>query len=199
MVLLGDVTGKGVDAAALTALVRHTAKTAARFDARPSAVLRPRRRDPARAVAHAGHARLRAAVDASASARRATAGVELAAGGHPLPLLVDRDGAVRSVGTEGLVLGAIEDGSWSDDRFVLAPGETLLFYTDGATDAPGEGERFGERAPRARRGRARRLRRRSSRASTPRSTAFRTLREGDDRALLAIQYAGSAVGAARRA
>ena len=39
MVLLGDVTGKGVDAAALTALVRHTAKTAARFDARPSAVL----------------------------------------------------------------------------------------------------------------------------------------------------------------
>ena len=40
MVLLGDVTGKGVDAAALTALVRHTAKTAARFDSRPSAVLR---------------------------------------------------------------------------------------------------------------------------------------------------------------
>ena len=49
MVLLGDVTGKGVDAAALTALVRHTAKTAARFDSRPSAVLRRRRRDPARA------------------------------------------------------------------------------------------------------------------------------------------------------
>src|SRR5204863_8435866 len=40
MVLLGDVTGKGVDAAAITALVRHTAKTAARFDGRPSEVIR---------------------------------------------------------------------------------------------------------------------------------------------------------------
>lgn len=39
IVLLGDVTGKGVDAAAMTALVRHTAKAAARFDGRPSAVL----------------------------------------------------------------------------------------------------------------------------------------------------------------
>ena len=41
MVVLGDVTGKGVKAAALTALVRHTAKTAARFDPRPAAVMRP--------------------------------------------------------------------------------------------------------------------------------------------------------------
>lgn len=191
MVLLGDVAGKGVDAAALTALVRHTAKTAARFDARPSAVLRvvdEILREQSTALVTLVCARL---VD---SERGACARVELASGGHPLPLLVDRDGAVRSVGTEGLVLGAIEDGSWSDDRFELAPGETLLFYTDGATDAPGERERFGEpRLERAVAGPG------DPAALVARVDAaidgFQDAREGDDRALLAIQYVGSAVGA----
>ena len=51
MVLLGDVTGKGVAAAALTALVRHTARTAARFDPRPGAVLELVDRDAHRAAA----------------------------------------------------------------------------------------------------------------------------------------------------
>ncbi len=195
MVLLGDVAGKGVEAAALTALVRHTAKTAARFDGRPSAVLRVvdeiLREQPLKLVTLVC-ARL---VDPE---RDGTGGagaiVELAAGGHPLPLLVDRDGAVRRVGTEGLVLGAIENGSWSDDRFVLAPGETLLFYTDGATDAPGEHERFGEpRLERAVAGPG------DPGALVARVDAaidgFQALREGDDRALLAIQYTAGAVAA----
>ena len=119
------------------------------------------------------------------------ASVVLASGGHPLPLLVDRDGAVRSVGTEGLVLGAIEGGTWSDHRFALAPGETLLFYTDGATDAPGEGERFGEpRLELAAIGPG------DPAALVARIDAaidgFQDDREGDDRALLAIQYTPSA-------
>ena len=54
------------------------------------------------------------------------------------------------------MLGAIEGGRWSDDRFVLAPGETLLFYTDGATDAPGERRALRRAAARASRGGARR-------------------------------------------
>jgi PAS domain S-box-containing protein len=191
IVLLGDVTGKGVDAAAMTALVRHTAKTAARFDSRPSAVVRvvdevlhEQPFSPVTLVC----ARLRETADGAA--------VELASGGHPLPLLVDRDGAVRSVGQPGVVLGAIEDGSWNEDCFVLAPGETLLFYSDGATDAPGVGERFGEP----------RLERAAAGPGDPAALVaridraidgFQDEREGDDRALLAIQYAGSAVGAAR--
>ena len=202
MVLLGDVTGKGVDAAAMTALVRHTAKTAARFDARPSAVLRvvdEVLREQGIALVTLVCARLvdseREPVSAGSGAAGAT--VELAAGGHPLPLLVDREGAVRSVGDEGLVLGAIDDGSWSDHRFVLGPGETLLFYTDGATDAPGEAGRFGDE----------RLERAAAGPGDPAALVervdraidrFQGDREGDDRALLAIQYAGSAVAAARR-
>jgi serine phosphatase RsbU (regulator of sigma subunit) len=192
MVLLGDVTGKGVDAAAMTALVRHTAKTAARFDSRPSEVMRvvdevlreQRSSSPVTLVC----ARL---VDTE---RGAGASVELASGGHPLPLLVDREGSVRSVGREGLVLGAVDGGSWSDHRFVLGAGETLLFYTDGATDAPGEVERFGDD----------RLGRAAAGCGDPDALVaridreierFQGDREGDDRALLAIQYAASAVAA----
>ena len=191
MVLLGDVTGKGVDAAALTALVRYTAKTAARFDSRPSAVLRvvdEALREQASSLVTLVCAQL------SDPEHDGAASVVLASGGHPLPLLVDRDGAVRSVGTEGLVLGAIEGGTWSDHRFALAPGETLLFYTDGATDAPGEGERFGEpRLELAAIGPG------DPAALVARIDAaidgFQDDREGDDRALLAIQYTPSAVGA----
>ncbi len=195
MVLLGDVTGKGVDAAAMTALVRHTAKTAARFDGRPSEIMRVvdeiLREQPSSLVTLVC-ARL---VESECEAGAAGASVELAAGGHPLPLLVDRQGAVRSVGCEGLVLGAIEGGRWSDHRFVLGAGETLLFYTDGATDAPGERERFGQR----------RLEQAAAGPGDPDALVaridhalerFQGDREGDDRALLAIQYAGRAVAAA---
>ena len=198
VVLLGDVAGKGVEAAALTALVRHTARTAARFDDRPSAILRvvdETLREQSSALVTLICARV---TERGGSGGGGAAGVLLASGGHPLALLVDRDGAVRSVGTEGLVLGAIEDGSWSDDRIVLAPGETLLFYTDGATDAPGAGERFGQRRlERAAAGRA------DPDALVARVDAaidgFQGSREGDDRALLALQYAGVAVGAGGRA
>jgi serine phosphatase RsbU (regulator of sigma subunit)/PAS domain-containing protein len=190
MVLLGDVTGKGVDAAAMTAFARHTAKTAARFDSRPSEVIRVvdeiLREQPFSLVT---------LVCARLRETPAGAGVELASGGHPLPLLVDREGCVRSVGREGLVLGAVEGGQWTDYRFVLAPGETLLFYTDGATDAPGDGERFG----------GERLEQAAAGPGEPGALVerieqaierFQDAREGDDRALLAIQYTGMPVAAA---
>jgi PAS domain S-box-containing protein len=191
MVLLGDVTGKGVDAAAMTSLVRYTAKTAARFDGRPSEVIRvvdEILREQSFSLVTLVCARLRET--------EAGVSVELTSGGHPLPLLVDRDEAVRSVGREGLVLGAVEGGRWSDFRFMLGPGETLLFYTDGATDAPGEHERFGER----------RLEHAASGPSDPSALvarvdaaidSFQAGRDGDDRALLAIRYEGIGTGSRR--
>ncbi len=193
MVLLGDVTGKGVEAAALTALVRHAAKTAARFEGSPAAILNVvdemlREEHPFSLVT---------LVCARLCESAAGAGVELASGGHPLPLLVDRDGAVRAVGRTGLVLGAMGGGDWRDERLVLAPCETLLFYTDGATDAPGDGGRFGEE----------RLEKIARGENDPAALVaridrtierFQGAREGDDRALLAIRYNGSTVGARRR-
>ena len=138
MVLLGDVTGKGVAAAALTALVRHTAKTGASFDARPAAVLglvnrvlcqRPRR----------------APVTMLCGLLRGDELV-LAAGGHPAPLRRrGADGAVEELDAGGVILGAVdEDGGWEEATIAIGPGDTLLLYTDGVTDTPGETDRFGD-------------------------------------------------------
>jgi serine phosphatase RsbU (regulator of sigma subunit) len=57
-------------------------------------------------------------------------------GGHPPPLLRRRDGSVETVGTTGLLLGMIEP-NLQDAVVPIEPGDTLLLYTDGFTDAPG--------------------------------------------------------------
>jgi serine phosphatase RsbU (regulator of sigma subunit) len=61
--------------------------------------------------------------------------VELALGGHPPALVLRGDGQVDVVGRFGSLLGAYPDPSLEDSRFTLAPGDTLLLYTDGVTEA----------------------------------------------------------------
>jgi sigma-B regulation protein RsbU (phosphoserine phosphatase) len=67
----------------------------------------------------------------------------LAAGGHPLPLYLTAEG-VTEVGEHGPLLGGFDSARWSDTVLRLEPGGTLFSYTDGVTDAIGEGgERYG--------------------------------------------------------
>ncbi|MEA2478616.1 MAG: hypothetical protein QOJ07_538 [Thermoleophilaceae bacterium] len=140
MIVLGDVTGKGVKAAALTALVRHTAKTAARFDPQPAAVMRlvneVLREQPELSIVTVVCAVLR---DSEYGAE-----VSVVSAGHPLPLRVDGVGGVYPMGRFDVVLGAVDEAEWEESRVTVAVGETLLFYTDGVTDMPGHSERFGE-------------------------------------------------------
>jgi GAF domain-containing protein len=136
LVVLGDVTGKGVRAAALTSLVRYTARTAAVFDARPSAVLAQ--------VHKALRQRPRLAPVTMVCGLLRGGELTLAIGGHPLPLL-KRNGRVERLGTTGMLLGALQEYEAATDVTVpLAPGDTLLLYTDGVTDLPGADDRFGE-------------------------------------------------------
>jgi serine phosphatase RsbU (regulator of sigma subunit) len=135
LMMIGDVTGKGVGAAALTSLVRYTARAASEFDARPGAILArvdaALRRRPAISLCTA--LCLRLAPD------RAT----LAVGGHPLPLRCGDDG-VAEVGQHGTLLGALQHTRWPEVQVALAPGQTLVAFTDGVTDAVGaDGERWG--------------------------------------------------------
>jgi serine phosphatase RsbU (regulator of sigma subunit) len=135
LMMIGDVTGKGVGAAALTSLVRYTARAASEFDARPAAILArvdaALRRRPAISLCTA--LCLRLAPD------RAT----LAVGGHPLPLRCGDDG-VAEVGQHGTLLGALQHTRWPEVQVALAPGQTLVAFTDGVTDAVGaDGERWG--------------------------------------------------------
>ena len=136
MVLLGDVTGMGVTAAALTSLVRHTAKTAATFDPRPAAVLGH--------VNRALRQRPRIEPVTMVCGLLGDGVITLAIGGHPLPLL-KRDGGCAKVGITGLLLGAVDDyGEVALATVALAPGDTLLLFTDGVTDTPGVEDRFGD-------------------------------------------------------
>jgi PAS domain S-box-containing protein len=142
MAIIGDVTGKGVAAAALTSLARYTLATAARFDPRPSAVVRllndvlVRRADIS----------LLTVVCAHVVPTRSGALMRLTSAGHPLPVLSRAGGAQRPapVGPRGLLLGMSGTARWQERVIDLAPGDALLFYTDGVTDTPSGRERFGE-------------------------------------------------------
>src|SRR4051794_16425543 len=137
LALMGDVTGKGVQAAALTALARHTARTAALFDSRLAAVLsrlnRVLRDQPSPSLVTLACARLEPG-----------GMISVASAGHPLPLRAPAAGGAAAIGGHGLLLGADEDVDWAERPVRMTPGDTLLFYTDGIVDTPGEGERFGE-------------------------------------------------------
>jgi len=135
MMIIGDVTGKGVQAAALTALVRHTMRAASEFDSSPASLLAladsTLKKRPALSVCTALCLRLR------------DDQLTIATGGHPWPLYITADG-VREVGGPGPLLGGFADACWRDLTLELQPGGALMLYTDGITDARGVGGgRFG--------------------------------------------------------
>ncbi|MCY0954068.1 PP2C family protein-serine/threonine phosphatase [Streptomyces sp. H27-S2] len=149
---LGDVCGKGADAAAVTSLTRYTLRAAAWHDPDPVTVLQA----------------LNAALlmDPSVGSRFCTAvfgtlepaaqggfAVTLGTGGHPpayhlhpadegSPAHVD---AVRAQG--GMLIGAVAGARFASHTVHLAPGQALLLYTDGITEARNaKGELFGDDA-----------------------------------------------------
>jgi integral membrane sensor domain MASE1 len=132
VVVVGDVTGKGPSAAAVTGLARHTLRTAALHDDSPRHVLSVlnralRERLSPREVCTVAYARLEAAEGGFA--------LTFSSGGHPLPLLLRGDGAVQEVGVHGLLLGARPELEVVESTLMLHPADCLLFYTDGLTEA----------------------------------------------------------------
>ncbi|MCB1357093.1 MAG: SpoIIE family protein phosphatase [Maritimibacter sp.] len=63
--------------------------------------------------------------------------VDIAQCGHPNPVLVGADGAVRYHGSGGLPIGLIDNADYGQQRLQLAPGDRLLFYSDGFTECTG--------------------------------------------------------------
>jgi PAS domain S-box-containing protein len=135
LVLLGDVTGKGIEAAVLTSLVRHGGRFLSRYESSPARVLaglnEALREQPGLWLCTALCARLRPGEAVIASA------------GHPPALVIRDDGRVREIGAVGPILGAWTGQSSVDRAVPIAPDETLFVYTDGVIDAQGRDARFG--------------------------------------------------------
>jgi serine phosphatase RsbU (regulator of sigma subunit) len=135
MLVIGDVTGKGIEAAALTSLVRHTMRAASEFESSPAELL-------ARVDSILKKQRARS-ICTALCLRLFEDRALLAAGGHPLPLHVSSRG-VNRVGEHGPLLGGFSDVSWEDTTVELEPDSILVAYTDGVTDAIGaDGTRYG--------------------------------------------------------
>jgi serine phosphatase RsbU (regulator of sigma subunit) len=140
LAVVGDVTGKGVQAAALTALARHTLATAARFDPSPAKVVSLLND----VLVHRPDISLLTVACAHVVPTEAGARLRLTSAGHPLPVLSRPGQAPTTIGPPGLLLGITGTARWEHSEIELHPGDTLLFYTDGVTDTPSGGERFGE-------------------------------------------------------
>jgi phosphoserine phosphatase RsbU/P len=128
MAVVGDVCGKGIQAATLTAMARHTLRAVA--DTGP----------PSRALAALNDAMLRDDLDgrfctvALVAIEPATGGgatLTVSSGGHPLPQLITNDGRTRRLGEHGTLLGLVEHVRLTDTAARLEPGEALVLFTDG--------------------------------------------------------------------
>ncbi|MEA2480145.1 MAG: hypothetical protein QOJ07_2067 [Thermoleophilaceae bacterium] len=140
--MVADVVGKGPQAAALTALVRHTLRAA-----------HLRGDDPVSALGLVNEAllaaplpsRLCTAICGLLEVRPDGLALRIACAGHPPPLVRRAGGAVEEVGVGGLLLGVATDAEFEEVEVVLAPGDALVLYTDGATELRGADPRLGER------------------------------------------------------
>ena len=130
-VMIGDVCGKGVEAAALTGMARHTLRASALREPSPSRVLEALNRVMLREDGERF-----CTVALGRIERTVSAGVRLtvACGGHPSPLVVRREGGVATVGAPGSLLGVFEDVTIEDRVVELDPGDRVVFFTDGLVD-----------------------------------------------------------------
>ncbi|MGI9031770.1 MAG: SpoIIE family protein phosphatase [Ilumatobacteraceae bacterium] len=133
--LIGDVCGKGVEAAAVTATARHTARAAAMHLRGPDAVLRwvheAVREHPLDTYCTVAFAAL-SNDDPSAPV------LEVCLGGHPPGLVCHPDHSIEVLGEAGTLLG-LYPPTLTTTEHQLGSGDVVMFYTDGVTDAPGGG------------------------------------------------------------
>jgi PAS domain S-box-containing protein len=138
--VIGDVCGKGPKAAALMGAARHTIRTAAIRERRPSDVLETLNTALQQRLADqwfctVAYVRMRRAPDG--------ARLTICCGGHPMPAVVRADGTVEFIGRPGTLLGVFPDVELTDVAVDLRPGDSLVMYTDGVTDEQHDGEEFG--------------------------------------------------------
>jgi PAS domain S-box-containing protein len=142
-IVIGDVCGKGPEAASLTAFARYTLRAAAVQQECPRAAV---------ALVNSAMVRDPEGTDtrfltlAYLRAVLTPGGIEarLVLAGHPRPLLLRANGAVEVVGAAGTLLGLVEDPDLHEVEVRLHPGDALLLYTDGVPETRNAEDMFGE-------------------------------------------------------
>ncbi len=143
LVIIGDVCGRDAEAAALTALARHTIRAFAQHLSRPGELLELLNEAIIAGGAPLG-TRLVTAACLFIERDGADVNVTAAVAGHPPPLILRRGGAVEPITTTGPLLGYVEDAEIRETTDRLRVGEGLLLYTDGLTEARRGSDFFGE-------------------------------------------------------
>ncbi|MEU0764711.1 GAF domain-containing SpoIIE family protein phosphatase [Streptomyces microflavus] len=129
--VLGDVCGKGVEAAKVTAMARYTVRADAGQSSTPALLLH--RLNNAMLAQHSP----RFLTAAYTTFRTTPVGVSgrIALAGHPPALIRRADGTVHQIGRHGTFLGALKQIHLTDVDYHLSPGDLLLLYSDGACEA----------------------------------------------------------------
>lgn len=141
IVTIGDVCGKGTEAAVVTALARYTLR---------ASMIQVR--NTGRALLAVNDMLLRDESDRFCTMlvlrMRRRSGqwtAQVSAAGHPLPLVLTDEHPLATFGNPGSLLGVLDVPVFSETERVLAPGDVLVLYTDGVTEGRRDDEFFGEK------------------------------------------------------
>jgi Stage II sporulation protein E (SpoIIE)/GAF domain len=130
--VVGDVCGKGAEAAALTGFLRHTTAAYAREEQSPARVLEQVNRAM---LDQEFDGRFATAILARLRFRRTRVELTLAVAGHPGALVARADGSVSELDGSGTLLGVFPEPGLQDVSATLAPGDSFALYTDGLAEA----------------------------------------------------------------
>lgn len=141
--IIGDVTGKGPTAATVTGLVRHTLRA-----------LVTQIQEPSRLLAAANNLLVEqlsgehfcAITFVHFSWQGEVLYARIASAGHLPTLVLRRNGELEILELPGMLLGVFPELTWDELTIAFEPGDTLILYTDGITDARAGRHRFGEEA-----------------------------------------------------
>jgi hypothetical protein len=134
--VVGDVCGKGADAAVLTGFLRHTTIAYAREGVGPASVLA---RVNQAMLEQDFDGRFATAILAHLAFRASEAQITLAAAGHPPALIARASGQAEEFGECGTLLGVFADPAINEVSTLLRPGDSLALYTDGLAEAHAPG------------------------------------------------------------
>lgn len=139
--VVGDVVGKGPAAAAVTSLARHNLHAVAAYEDAPGYILSELNRILLREGTPDRYCTMVCVrLEPTASGARAV----VARGGHPPPLLLKASGEVEAIEPEGTVVGLFPRFQARERVVDLLPGDALILYTDGVTEARRHGQLYGE-------------------------------------------------------